>query len=171
MTSKCKQSRLPHRFSPGSKLFFVTAVGWLTCWVGPYDSCDMEHAAPRSVLRASGSANASSGLPGLPAGCRGKDVRIHNDSARYSTAAQQEVASLCLYICYHHFLYISILCWRHVFSYQLNPNFNHPKRTQSSARRLGGSVARLGSARLCPARLTSSRGTRPQQRSVFILLC
>ena len=35
-----------------------------------------------------------------------------------------------------------------VFSYQLNPNFNHPKRTRSSSRRLGGSVARLGSVRV-----------------------
>ena len=58
-----------------------------------------------------------------------------------------------------------------VFSYQLNLNFNHPKRTRSSARRLGGSVARLGSTRVGPARLTSSRGTRSQQRFVFILLC
>ena len=58
-----------------------------------------------------------------------------------------------------------------IFSYQLNPNFNHPKRTRSSARQLGGSVARLGSARVGPARLTSSRGTRSQQRFVFILLC
>ena len=42
----------------------------------------------------------------------GKAGRIHNDSSRYSTAAQREVASLCLYICCHRFLYISILCWR-----------------------------------------------------------
>ena len=35
-----------------------------------------------------------------------------NDSSRHSTAAQRDVASLCLYICCHHFLYISILCWR-----------------------------------------------------------
>ena len=59
---------LPHRFSPGSKLFFGTVVGWLTCWVRSHDSCDMEHAAPGSVLRASRSSNASSGLPGPPTG-------------------------------------------------------------------------------------------------------
>ena len=68
MTSRCTASRLPHRFSPGSKLFFGTVVGWLTCWVRSYDSCDMEHAAPGSVLRASRSSNASSGLPGPPTG-------------------------------------------------------------------------------------------------------
>ena len=112
MASRCTHPRLPHRFSPGSKLFFGTVVGWLTCWIVPYGSCDMEHAAPRSVLRASRSSNDSSGLPGPPAGSRGKDGRIHNDSSRYSKAAQREVASLCLYICCHHFLYISILCWR-----------------------------------------------------------
>ena len=94
------------------KSVFGTVVGWPTCWVRSYDSCDMEHAAPGSVLRASRSSNASSGPPGPPAGGRGKDGRIHNDSSRYSTAAQREVASLCLYICCHHFLYISILCWR-----------------------------------------------------------
>ena len=112
MASRCTHPRLPHRFSPGSKLFSGTVVGWLTCWVRSYDSCDMEHAAPGSVFRASRSSNASSGLPGPPAGGRGKDGRIHNDSSRYSTEAQREVASLCLYICCHHFLYISILCWR-----------------------------------------------------------
>ena len=53
MTSRCTHPPLPHRFSPGSKLFFGTVVGWLTCWVRSYDSCDMEHAAPGSVLRAS----------------------------------------------------------------------------------------------------------------------
>ena len=73
----------------------------------------MEHAAPAgSVFRASKSSNASSGLPGPPAGGRGNDGRIHDDQLRHSTAAQREVASLCLYICCHHFLYISILCWR-----------------------------------------------------------
>ena len=112
MTSRCTPPRLPRRFSPGSKLFFGTVVGWLTCWVRSYGSCDMEHAAPGSVLRASRSRNASSGLPGPPAGGRGKDGPIHNDSSRYSPAAEREVASLCLYICCHHFLYISILCWR-----------------------------------------------------------
>ena len=50
------------------KLFFGTVVGWLTCWVRSYASCDMEHAAPGSVLRASRSSNASSGLPGPPTG-------------------------------------------------------------------------------------------------------
>ena len=109
---RCTQSRLPHRLSPGSKLFFGTVVGWLTCWVRSYGSCNMEHAAPGSVLRVSRSSNASSGLHGPPAGSRGKDGRIHNDSSRYSTAAQREVAPLCLYICCQHFLYISILCWR-----------------------------------------------------------
>ena len=53
---------------PGSKLFFGTVVGWLTCWVRSYGSCDMEHAAPGSVLRASISSNASSGLAGPPTG-------------------------------------------------------------------------------------------------------
>ena len=42
----------------------------------------MEHAASGSVLRASRSSNVSSGLPGPPAGGRGKDGRIHNDSSR-----------------------------------------------------------------------------------------
>ena len=112
MTPRYTHPHLTHRFSPGSKLFFGTVVGWLTCWVRSYGSCDMEHAAPGSVLRASRSSNASSGLPGPPAGGRGKDGRIHNDSSRYSPAAEREVASLCLYICCHHFLYISILCWR-----------------------------------------------------------
>jgi hypothetical protein len=50
------------------RVFFGTVVGWLTCWVRSYDSCDMEHAAPGSVLRASRSSNASSGLPGPPTG-------------------------------------------------------------------------------------------------------
>ena len=73
----------------------------------------MEHAAlVGSVLRASESPDASSGLPGPPAGGRGKDGRIHIDKLRHSTVALREVASLCLYICCHHFLYISILCWR-----------------------------------------------------------
>ena len=112
MASRCKHQHLTHRFSPGSKLFFGTVVGWLTCWVRAYDSCDMKHAAPGSVLRASRSSNASSGLPGPPAGGRGKDGLIHNDKLRHSTAAQREVAPLCVYICCHHFLYISILCWR-----------------------------------------------------------
>ena len=103
MTSRCTRQHLTHRFSPGSKLLFGTVVGWLTCWVRSYDSCDMEHAAPGSVLRASRSSNASSRLPGPPAGGRGKDGRIHNDSSRYSTAAQREVAPLCLYIYCHHF--------------------------------------------------------------------
>ena len=98
MTSRCKQSRLPQRFSPGSKLFFGTVVGWLTCWIVSYASYDMEHAAPGSVLHASRPSNASSRLPGPPAGGRGKDGRIHNDKLRHSPAAQREVASLCLYI-------------------------------------------------------------------------
>ena len=68
MTSRCTPPRLPHRFSPGSKLFFGTVVGWLTCWVVSYASYDMEHAAPGSVLHASRPSNASSGLPGPPAG-------------------------------------------------------------------------------------------------------
>ena len=103
MIPRHTRQQLTDRFSPGSTLFFGTVVGWLTCWVVSYDSCDMEHAAPGSVLRASRSSNASFGLPGPPAGGRGKDSRIHNDSARHSTAAQREVASLCLYICCHHF--------------------------------------------------------------------
>ena len=68
MTSRWTHQHLTHRFSPGSKLFFGTVVGWLACWVRSYDSCDMEHAAPGSVLRASRSSNASSGLPGPPTG-------------------------------------------------------------------------------------------------------
>ena len=110
MTSRYRHPRLPHRFSPGSKLFFGTVVGWLTCWVRSYGSCDMEHAAPGSVLRASRSSNASSGLPGPPAGGRGEDGRIHNDCSRYSPAAQREVASLCFVHLLSHFLYISIVC-------------------------------------------------------------
>ena len=112
MASRYGHRHLTHRFSPGSKLFLGVVVSWLTCWVRSYESCDMEHAAPGNVLRASGSSNASSGPPGPPAGGRGKDGRIHNESSRYSTAAQRDVASLCLCICCHHFLYISILCWR-----------------------------------------------------------
>ena len=37
------------------------------------------------------------------------------DRVRWTTVLQsydKAVASLCLYICFHHFLYISILCWR-----------------------------------------------------------
>ena len=45
-------------------MFFGTVVGWLTCWIVPYASYDMEHATPGSMLRASRSSNASSGLPG-----------------------------------------------------------------------------------------------------------
>ena len=112
MTSRCTPPRLPHRFSPGSKLFFGTVVGWLTCWVRSYDSCDMEHAALGNVFRASRSSNASSGLPGPPAGGRGEDGRIHNDSSRLSTAAERKVASPCLYTDIITFLYISSLCWR-----------------------------------------------------------
>ena len=96
MTPRYTQSRLPHRFSPGSKLFFGTVIGWLTCWIVSYASYDMEHAAPGSVLHASRSSNASSGLPGPPAGGRGKDGRIITISSRLSTAAEREVASLCL---------------------------------------------------------------------------
>ena len=94
------------------KVLGGAVVSWLTCWVRSYGSCDMEHAAPGSVLRASRSSSASFGLPDPPAGGRGKDGRIHNDKLRHSTVAQREVASLCLYICCHHFLYISVLCWR-----------------------------------------------------------
>ena len=112
MTPRYTPPRLPHRFSPGSKLFFGTVVGWLTCWVRSYGSCDMEHAAPGSVLHASRPSNASSGLPGPPAGGRGKDGRIHNDCSRYSPAAQREVASLCCTLFVLTFLYISSLCWR-----------------------------------------------------------
>ena len=112
MTPRCTHPPLPHRFSPGSKLFFGTVVGWLTCWVRSYGSCDMEHAAPGSVLRASESSNASSGLPGPPVGGRGKDGRIHNSCSRWSTAAQREVASLCCALFVLAFLYISSLCWR-----------------------------------------------------------
>ena len=105
MTPRCTWHYPTHRLSPGSKLFFRTVVGWLTCWVRSYDSWNMEHAAPGSELRAPRSSNASSVLPGPPAGGRGKDGRIHNDSSRYSTAAQREVTPLCLYlyICCHHF--------------------------------------------------------------------
>ena len=110
MALRYRHQHHTRRFSLGSK--FGTVVRWLTCWVRPYGSCDMEHAAPGSVLRASKSSNASSGLPGPPAGGRCKDGRIRNDSSRYSPAAQREVAPMCLYICCHHFLYISILCWR-----------------------------------------------------------
>ena len=112
MASRCKHQHLTHRFSPGSKFGGGAVVAWLTCWIVSYDSCDMEHAAPGSVLRASRSSNASSGLPGPPTGGQDKDGRIHNDSSRYSTAAQREVASLYLYICCHHVLYVSALCWR-----------------------------------------------------------
>ena len=112
MTSRYTHQHLTHRFSPGSKLFFGTVVGWLTCWIVPYASYDIEHAAPGGVLHASRPSNASSRLPGPPAGGRGKDGRIHNDELRHSPAAQREVASLCLYIWHHHFLYISTLCWR-----------------------------------------------------------
>ena len=112
MVPRCTHPRFSHRLSPGSKLFFGMDVGWLTCWIVSYDSCDMEHAALGSVFRASESPEASSGLPGPPAGGCGKDGRIHNDKLRHSTAAQREVAPRCLYICCHHFLYISILCWR-----------------------------------------------------------
>ena len=111
MVSRYMRQHLTHRFSPGSKLFFGTDVGWLTFWVVSYDPCDIEHAAPGSVLCASNSSNASSGLPGPPAGGRGKDGRIITISSRHSTAAQREVGSLCLYICCHPFLYISVLCW------------------------------------------------------------
>ena len=93
------------------KVIFETIVGWLTCWVRSYGSCDMEHAAPGSVLRASRSSSASSRLPGPPAG-GGKDGRMYNDSSRCSTAAEREVASLCFVHLLSHFLYISILCWR-----------------------------------------------------------
>ena len=68
MTSRYTHQHPTHRFSPGSKLFFGTVVGWLTCWIVSYDSCDMEHAAPGSVLRASNSSDASSGPPDPPAG-------------------------------------------------------------------------------------------------------
>ena len=61
-------SSTPSSFLTWLKVFFGTVVGWLTCWVRSYDSCDMEHAAPGSVLRASRSSNASSGLPGPPTG-------------------------------------------------------------------------------------------------------
>ena len=104
--------------SHSSFLTWIKVVFWdgrplATCWVRSHGSCDIEHAAaPGSVLRASKSSNASSGLPGPPAGSRGKDGRIHNDSSQHSTAAQREVASLCLYTYCHHFLYISILRWR-----------------------------------------------------------
>ena len=93
------------------KCFFGTVVGWLTCWARSYDSCDMEHAAPGSVLRASRSPNASSGLPGPPAGGRGKDGRIHNSCSRSAAQRQseREVAPLCTVAplvfvhCSHHF--------------------------------------------------------------------
>ena len=76
---KVRRTIFPHDFTmhaPAShssfltwlKVFFGTVVGWLTCWVRSYGSCDMEHAAPGSVLRASRSSNASSGLPGPPTG-------------------------------------------------------------------------------------------------------
>ena len=133
MTSRCTHPRLTHRFSPGSKLFFGTVVGWLTCWVRSYDSCDMEHAAPGSVLRASRSSNASSGLPGPPAGGRGKDGRIHNSCSRCSTAAQREVASLCLCTVVITFLYISSLCWRERTTDDTTPTTTrkkNPPRTQ-----------------------------------------
>ena len=91
--------------APSSFLTWLKSVFWygrrlahlLGQVVRLYGSCDMEHAAPGSVLRASISSNASSGLPGPPAGGRGKDGRIHNDCSRYSPAAQREVASL--YLC------------------------------------------------------------------------
>ena len=103
MMPRCTHPRLRHRFSPGSKLLFGTVVGWLTCWVMSYGSCDMEHAAPESVLRASKSPNASSELPGPPAGGRIKEGRYLTISSRHSTPAQLEAASLCLYFCCHHF--------------------------------------------------------------------
>ena len=107
------QGRKSHSsFLTWIKVFFGTVVGWLTCWVRSYDSCDVEYAAPGSVLRASRSPNASSGLPGPPAGGRGKDGRIHNEAHGIAQRLEQEVAPLCLYICCHHFLHISILCWR-----------------------------------------------------------
>ena len=72
------------------KVVFWDGRRWLTCWVRSYGSCDMEHAAPGSVLRASRSSNASSGLPGPPSGGRGKDGQMHNDSSRYSPALSEK---------------------------------------------------------------------------------
>ena len=77
----------------------------------------LRHGARRAAERApcpgiTESPDASSGLPGPPADGRGKDGRVHNDKLRHSSGAQREVESLCLYICCHHFLHISILCWR-----------------------------------------------------------
>ena len=155
MTSRCTHPRLPHRFSPGSKLFFGTVVGWLTCWVRSYASCDMEHAAPGSVLHASRPSNASSRLPGPPAGGRGKDGRIHNSCSRCSTAAQREVASLCCALFVLTFLYISSLCWRveqpHGRRHKAPPPpcalttsmlraFVEPKGPHSSSLRSGGAI-------------------------------
>ena len=33
-------------FLTWTKVVFGAVVGWLTCWVRSYGSCDMEHAAP-----------------------------------------------------------------------------------------------------------------------------
>ena len=68
MTPRRTVAHLTRRFSPGSKLFLGTVVGWLTCWVVSYDSCDIAHAVLESVLRTSGAPDASSAPPGPPAG-------------------------------------------------------------------------------------------------------
>ena len=64
-------------------------------------ACSVPRTHPPTVQRS----NASSGLPTQPAGRRPRsdDGRIITMSPRHSTAAQREVASLCLYICCHHF--------------------------------------------------------------------
>ena len=69
MTSRYTHQHLTHRFSPGSKLFFRDSRRLAHLLeIAPYDSCGMEHAASGSVLRASNSSDASSGLLGPPAG-------------------------------------------------------------------------------------------------------
>ena len=140
MTPRCTHPALPHRFSPGSKLFFGAVVGWLTCWVRSYGSCDMEHAAPGSVLRASRSFNASPGLPGPPAGGRGKDGRMHNDSSRYSPAAQREVASLSGSCAVPETASLFALLWcahaRALYGTRMPPRMCHRTRQESTIPRL-----------------------------------
>ena len=71
----------------GRRLAHLLAAG--SCRTAPA-TWSTPHAALGSVLHASESPDASSGLPGPPAGGRGKDGRIHNDKRRHSTQRLSE---------------------------------------------------------------------------------
>ena len=95
MAPRCKHQHLTHRFSPGSKLFFGTVVGWLTCWVMSYGSCDMDNgvSTPRRGASCSVPRNHPTPAPDSPTRRQAAEVKMVGCitiSPRHSTAAQEK---------------------------------------------------------------------------------